>query len=902
MSHMPSGTVTFLFTDIEGSTRKWQNWPHKMKRALKQHDDILQQTIEEHNGYVFKTVGDAFCAAFQTALDCINGALAAQIKINEVKWDLPEAFRVRMAIHTGEAVERNKDYYGPVLNRVARLEGITYGGQILLSLVTAELVRDMLPEPMGLLSMGKHRLKDLTRPEEVFQLLHPDIPEDFEPLKSLDSHRHNLAIQPSALIGRDEELKQIRQYLLSSSSRIVTITGPGGMGKTRIAVQAGAEMIDAFSGGVYFVDLTAIKREESFYRLICTTLSVDESGSDDLLENLVEYLNVKECLLILDNFEHIMDASIKAAELISHCPDLHYLVTSREALHLRGEQIYHLPPLSTPSDPEESRVKKLNQFDAFRLFIDRALEVDSDFEVNNINAPYIAQICSELDGIPLAIELAAARITTLSPRALLKRLNHRLDILTFGASDLPERHKTIRSTIAWSYELLEEQGRKLFSGLSLFQSGFDLDSAETVCPVIKGSTLDELEHLVEKNLIVKKNLPDGEPWFYLLETIHEYAMDIFEEREDKEKIRDKYCSYFIDLAGEGSKGLACEQQKVWMDRLTGQHDNLLHVLQILDDSGETDKLIAAVESLWHFWEISGFFHDGIKWCEKAIQMNHSVGNTIGLGALLIGRGDFHRALEILNNTDSDSLLLRYYLAWALFRLGELKESEDIFLQVEIEAERNLDKKLEARTIIGLSMVDWKTGNLDSAITRLSKALTLLKYCGDPRIIGQAANNMGIIYYQKGNFKKAEKYFKDALPIFKAISNRSEIQKLLNNLGYLNLFLQNYTLSLRYYRELSHISSDDTFFMGTAYLGMASAEIKLKKTGSARHKCMKAMEWLTPERFPGDYGIALRIMGDISREELKPGEARKFYEEAIPLLKENDESDDLQMAEEALGSL
>jgi len=341
-----------------------------------------------------------------------------------------------MSIHTGEAIERNRDYYGPALNRVARLESLAYGGQVLMSLVTAELIRDMIPEPLNIQYMGDHRLKDLTRPEGVYQLTHPDIPIEFPPIKSLDSHPHNISILPSLLIGRDEELETLQQLLLNSKSRVVTITGPGGMGKTRISMQVAAELIEKYRNGVFFIDLTKINEAESFYRLILSTLSIKETSGKEVLELLVDYLHDKNMLLILDNFEHIMGAAVYAAELLVKCPGLKYLVTSREALHIRGEKIFQLPALQTPVYDENKvpTVKKMNQYDSVRLFIERAEEVNENFKIDKMNAPSIAQICVHLDGIPLAIELAAARSTTLSPQALLKRLNHRLEILTSDPS------------------------------------------------------------------------------------------------------------------------------------------------------------------------------------------------------------------------------------------------------------------------------------------------------------------------------------------------------------------------------------------------------------------------------------------------------------------------------------
>jgi predicted ATPase/class 3 adenylate cyclase/predicted negative regulator of RcsB-dependent stress response len=903
MSHLPSGTVSFLFTDIEKSTRKWQNWPYKMKNALKKHDDLFARIIADHSGYVFKTVGDAFCVAFESPMNAVTCSVALQLGLSAEEWELPEEFRVRMAIHTGEAEERNGDYYGPALNRVARLEAITWGGQILISFVTAELIRDMLPGELELVPMGEHRLKDLIRPEKVFQVSHSRLPDDFEPLPSLDTRRHNLAIQPSVLIGRDEELEAIKHALYQKSSRLVTITGPGGMGKTRIAVQTGAEAIENFRGGVFFIDLTLIREDWEFYPLISSTLDVKQTSESELFQELVDFLSDREILLILDNFEHLIGSAYRLAELMAHCSRLKCLVTSREPLHLRGEHLYHLPPLSVPENETAQPARKLNQYNAVRLFIERAVEVKEDFSIDNSNAPVIAQICYELDGIPLAIELAAARITTLDPRSLLKRLNHSLDLLTMGAVDLPDRHRTLRSTIDWSFELLGDREKELFLALSLFRGGFDLEAAEAVCFSLGGTVLDGLEHLVEKNLLVRKDLPDGEPWFYMLETIHEFALDLIEEKGELESgIRERFLDYFLLFCSRSCDGLSGPDQKICLDRLSGHRDSLFFLLDGLIGEEKWEPLVSLVGALWPYWEIAGLFREGIRYSRTVYDQTGDLLCGIGLGALLLGLGKYGESRDFLMSLGGESRLLLYYRAWASFRCGNLSDADRDFSSSEQISGSENDRRMEAKTIMGMAMVDWKKGEPDKALALLSRALTMLKYCGDPRTIGQAANNMGILYFQKGENRKAEKYFKDALPIFRAISNRSEIRILLNNLGYLDYTLENYSLSLRYYRELEKISSDDDFFLGTAYLGMASSEIRLDRLGPARRKCDRALEILDDRTYPGDHGIAWRIMGDLNRAEGNSGEARRCYEKAIPLLRDNGEDDDLEMAEKSIGEL
>ena len=693
MSHLPAGTVTFLFTDIEGSTRKWQNWPHKMKVALKRHDEILQKAIDDSGGWVFKTVGDAFCAAFHTAMDCINCVIEIQLAINSEEWDLPELIKVRMSIHTGEAIERNNDYYGPALNRVARLESLAYGGQVLMSLVTAELVRDMLPEPAGLRFMGDHRLKDLTRPEGVYQLTHPDIPVEFPPIKSLDSHPHNLSVQSGLLIGREKELGIIQGKVLASKSRVVSITGTGGMGKTRISLQTAAELIERFRNGVFFVDLTLITEASAFYSLILSTLSIKESGGKSEFDLLIGYLKDKDILLILDNFEHVMDAAVLVSKLLAECHGVKVLVTSREAIHIRGERVYRLPPLKIPIFDRNKipSIKKLTQYDSVRLFIERALEINENFKINNKNAPAVAEICVRLDGIPLAIELAAARISALSPQALLKRLGHRLEILTFGAADLPDRQQTLRTTIDWSFDLLDEVMQDLFISLSVFKGGFDLEAADAVCSTSTGnSVLDGIEHLLEKSLLIKTDLSGGEPWFHMLETIHEYASEQLKNSNLLTTVKEKFAEYFFALAEEGEVGIQSPDQKYWMDKLKHNHENFNSVLQHFESIEGIEKLAKMAETLGYFWQYKGLISEGIDWYRKIL--NFAIGGEnfesaikICLGRLLGEYGQYEESKKILSDVldlnnleNSNHISASFELAWTLYSLNIFKEAKDLF--------------------------------------------------------------------------------------------------------------------------------------------------------------------------------------------------------------------------------
>jgi class 3 adenylate cyclase/DNA-binding XRE family transcriptional regulator len=448
---VPGGTVTFLFTDIEGSTRYWEQHPQAMSDALARHDAILRTTTEAHGGIIFRTVGDAFCVAFANAPSALRAALNAQRALQRQAWGELGSLRVRMALHTGTVELRNGDYFGPPLNRVARLLAVGHGGQVLLSAATQELVRDQLSPDAELRDMGLHRLRDLTRPEQIFQVVVPDLPADFPQLKTLERHSHNLPAQPTALIGREPAIAAVCGLLQRPDVRLVTLTGPGGSGKTRLALQIAAELLDEFGDGVWFVNLAPLRDPTLVASSIAQTLGIKESAGRSLLDNLKDELHEKQLLLLLDNFEQVADAAPLVSEVLAAAPRLSVLVTSRMPLHLSGEREFAVSPLGLPphppallrlrsgqASPTEGRgvagdAGELTQYEAVRLFIERAQAVKADFIVTNESAPAVAEICYRLDGLPLAIELAAARVKLLPPQALLTRLGSRLKLLTGGA-------------------------------------------------------------------------------------------------------------------------------------------------------------------------------------------------------------------------------------------------------------------------------------------------------------------------------------------------------------------------------------------------------------------------------------------------------------------------------------
>jgi predicted ATPase/class 3 adenylate cyclase len=624
-SPVPGGTSTFLFSDIEGSTRLEESLGTAAYGRLRErHRELLRMAFAAAGGQEQGTEGDSFFVVFPGARSALAAAVEANRALAAESWPDGGTVRVRMGLHTGEATLLGGSLIGLDINRTARIAAAGHGGQILLSEATRALVGASLPAGVTIRDMGEHRLKDLRAPERIYQVVADGLQTDFPPLRTLDARPNNLPVQLTTFVGRETELADVRRLL--AGTHLLTLTGPGGTGKTRLSLELAATAVDQCPDGVFFVPLEPVREPSLVAPRILSAVGLAEVPTRPARDVLIDWLTGRRVLLVLDNFEQVLDASSIVADLLRSVPDLRIVVTSRAALRVSGEQEYPVPGLPVPPRPEELPVMaRANQslatsrmdaetashYESVRLFLARAMSVKPDFRLTDDNAAAISAICSELRGMPLAIELAAARIRLLKPEAILTRLADQLSILAGGSRDLPERQQTLRGAIAWSYDILDDGARRLLDRLSVFTGGCDLEAAEAVCgPVaeIQVDVFDGLTSLVDQSLLQLDDM-GPEPRFRMLETIREFAAEMLASQPDAEAVLDRREAWFVAFGERVAELLAGPDQRAWLDRLETEHDNIRAVLDravTLGRAGPANRLAVA---MWRFWQKRGHLHE-----------------------------------------------------------------------------------------------------------------------------------------------------------------------------------------------------------------------------------------------------------------------------------------------------
>jgi predicted ATPase/class 3 adenylate cyclase len=775
---LPSGTVTFLFTDIEGSTKLAREHPEAWETARAKHHVLLREAIESNNGFVFQIIGDAFCAALHTAGEALKAAARAQQSLQNEPW-AEVVIRVRMGIHTGKAeIRPDGEYHGYLaMSRVQRLMSAGRGGQVLISAATQELLLEDLPENVSLRDLGERRLKDLIRPEHIYQLVIPDLPVEFPPLKTLDFYRHNLPVQLTSFIGREKEMEELKQSILTH--RLVTLTGSGGTGKTRLALQVAADMLDQFPHGVWFVELAPLTDPDLIPTTILSAIGIPEQPGMTILQLLMDYLREKKIFLVLDNCEHLIEACAKLADrLLSNAHMLKIMTTSREALGIKGEVVWQVPSLTLPDVKQLPTIEQLSQYEAVQLFIERATLVQPHFMVTKENAPAIAQICFRLDGIPLAIELAAARVRALSVDQIAKRLDDRFRLLTGGSRTALERHQTLRAAIDWSYNLLSTEERRLLSRLSIFAGGWTLEAAEQVCAgnnhISSHDVLDLLTHLVDKSFGIL-----DESRYRMLETTRQYAREKLFESEDGEMLRDQHLAYFLDLAEQADKEIHGPNQIEWMDRLEKDHDNFHLALDWSVSNKQTEFALRLLGALSWAWGWRGYFSEIQSWFDKMYALP-DIHDYPGLYATLLNHIGFRL----------------WYSGDLRNAKSVLEEARQIWLNLGVDGEGGLAETLD---FLGLVALSGEEENM-AAGSLLEESFELHQKHEDQWGMAMVMNDLGFFATFQGHYAQAEEQYMKSLTKFEELGDKLGVGFVLNGLGELSRLLGDYERAGRFYKQ------------------------------------------------------------------------------------------------------
>src|SRR5215218_534671 len=785
MTNLPTGTVTFLFTDIEGSTGLLQALGDRYPAVLDEHAAILRKAVAEAGGIEVSTHGDAFFVVFTSPAAGVRAAVAAQRALADHDWAPGPPVRVRMGLHTGEGTRGGDDYAGLDVHRAARIADAAHGGQVIVSDTTRALVEQALPDGAALRDLGPHRLRGLAEPERLHQLAADGLPDEFPPPRTLDARPGNLPVQLSSFVGRESEIAEVERLL--DQTRLLTLTGPGGSGKSRLALAVAADLLLRFRDGAWFVDLAPVTDPALVLSAVANALGVPEAADRPILDGVKEHLRDRELLCVIDNFEQVAEAGPVLEELLTAAPGLRTVVTSRVVLSLRGEQEYPVPPLGGDA--------------AVRLFCERAVAVDPHFAVTEENAPVVAQIAARLDGLPLAIELAATRIKVLAPDQLLARLGRRLSLLTSGPRSLPERQRTLRATIAWSHDLLEPDERRLFARLSVFTGGWTFEAAEAVCdPEGLGlDALDGLTSLVDKSLVRMTEPPGLRSRFSMLETIREFGQEQLEADGDVELLLRRHAEYFLRLAVEVEPHLTGEDQGEWLDGCDQEHANIRAALRWAIDAGEADSAQAAAGALWRFWQQRGHLAEGRRWLQEVLAMPSGQAPTAARAKALAGAGGiawwsdrgasralYDEALAIERELGDPARLAEalYNQAHAVANEHDLESAARLFDE-SLELFRQVgDEPGAARVLVMLVVPDAMAGAWDRVVARIEEAAAIWRRSGDRLNLAFGLVWLAFAYGRAGRREDARSTALEALELFREADNATGIALAFLDLAFL----------------------------------------------------------------------------------------------------------------------
>lgn len=797
MDKKPEGNVIFLFTDIEGSTKLAQKDTDNYTLALEKHNEILSEIIQSNNGFVFKTVGDAFCCAFGNASDAIKAAVESQIMLASEDWR-EMVIKVRMGIHSGKAEWSGSDYMGYLtLARTSRLMSTAHGNQILVSNDVYENINDdsdyINDVKISFRDFGERRLKDLITPMKIFQIVSEKLQTEFPPIKTLDARPNNIPVQLTSFIGREIEIPEIK--VLLGRSRLITLLGPGGTGKTRLSIQVGADLIDDFPDGVFLVELAPVADPSWIPEAVMNSLKIKEEKGKSIQETLTSFLSDKEMLIIIDNCEHLINECANFCQLLlANCPKLKIIATSREALNCNGEQIYRVPALPVPDPSMMDTAEQLSQYASVRLFIERSLSVNPNFRVNNDNAPALAEICSRLDGIPLAIELAAARTKSMSVEKIHERLDDSFRLLTGGLRTALPRQQTLKNLIDWSYNLLSDAEKLLFARLSVFSGSWSQEAAEDICSDENVSDVDIFEQmcqLAEKSVII---YDDNSGRYKMLETIRQYGAEKLETSGIAENLNKKYYDFYFRFSSDHYNKLRGNSQIESMNLYDAEINNINKVLSELMNLPDKVFGLKFVANVFLYWETKGDYTSMTKWNETSLQYIDLLPDDLKSDLLYLSgfvnknNGNYKQAERYLE----ESLIYRLRLAdkskiaQSLWLMGEVANIKGNFMKARANFERCIEIRTEIKNKTGITSVMNSLANIfiyqkdfERARSLMLENLALLRESNEKRPIAITLYNLALVENEltgteQGDYDKVNEYLEESLLIFRELGNNMNI--------------------------------------------------------------------------------------------------------------------------------
>ena len=775
-----SAVTTFVFTDIEGSTRLWEEHPERMRAALAGHDALARTIVDAHRGLVVKTTGDGVHAVFDDPLDAVKAVVELQQALGDAAATGALALAVRCGVHAGVVERRDNDYFGTAVNRAARLMAAAHGGQVLLSQAVASLVEGRLPPEVSLRDMGAVRLRDLASPEYVYQLVHPRLRQDFPALRSLEATPNNLPQEVTSFVGRERELAEVKELL--AKTRLVTLLGVGGLGKTRLSLHAALDVLDEYPDGVWFIELAPVSDPQLVPQAAALVLGVKEDPGRPVIEALVRFVKDRRLLLILDNCEHLLPACAGfALKILQSSLQARILASSREPLHVPGETTYHVAPLAVPDVHDVNTPESLARFESVRLFADRAAAAVPTFAVTAQNATAVGEICARLDGIPLALELAAARVRVLSVEKIAERLGDLFHLLSGGSRTALPRQRTLRALIDWSYDLLSDAERAVVRRLAVFAGGFTLDAAEAVAAggeIDAILVLDLLTHLVEKSLVVVN--PDGER-YRLLETVRQYAQERLVESGEEEETRARHLEFFVTFAERARAELVGPKQASWLARLDLEHENLRAAHECSDRRDVSPVTgLKLVQFMQRYWVMRGLLDFGHRATAYALaRPGAGVRNGLraqvlfGAGWLCCYMGRYAEAREHLDESiaiareigDTERVAAALQpLAFALLGLGDLQRARAQSNEALALARGGGERRQIATALITLAQVCRVQGDLDTAQALCAEAVAIARALGDRETIAFGLLDVAMVAIEQGSAEHAASALVEVFPI------------------------------------------------------------------------------------------------------------------------------------------